>query len=259
MSVLAAVLAMVAAALAAGKATTLPSPQTPGLASSVVLLGGAVLLLAWRSRQWWDPHQVALVALAALVALGAGRLVRRRRAARAADHTADRVLAVCEALSSDLAAGQPPLASLDRVGAEWPELSPVAAAARMGADVPSTLRELSARPGARQLCTVAAAWQVAAESGAGLASSIGQAAEAIRQDRRTARLVAGELAAARATARTLAVLPLGVLLLGTGLGGDPVGFLLDSVPGLVCLALGLALSFAGLLWLEKIADHVLGR
>ena len=64
-------------------------------------------------------------------------------------------------------------------------------------------------------------------------------------------MVAAELAAAYATARMLAVLPLGVLLLGSGIGGDPVGFLTGSIPGLVCLALGLALSFAGLQWLAE--------
>ena len=129
----------------------------------------------------------------------------------------------------------------------------------MGADVPSLLRDLSARPGAAQLRTLAATWQVAHDTGSGLAAAISQAGEAIRSDRRTARLVASELAAAHATARMLAVLPLGVLLLGTGIGGDPVGFLTGTTAGLVCLAVGLALSFAGLLWLERIADGVLGR
>jgi tight adherence protein B len=57
----------------------------------------------------------------------------------------------------------------------------------------------------------------------------------------------------------LAVLPVGVLLLGAGVGGDPIGFLTGTTPGLVCLALGLALSFSGLLWLERIADRVLRR
>ncbi len=257
MSLIAVVLAMLAAGLTVRAATPLAAARMR--ISLVVLLGAAGLLLAWHWRGWLDAHQVALATIAALVAAGVVRLVRRRRAARAADRTADRVLAVCDALAADLAAGQPPLACLDRVGAEWPELSPVAAAARMGADVPRTLRDLSTRPGARELRTVAASWQVAAETGAGLASAVGRAAEAIRQDRRTARLVSSELAAAHATARTLAVLPLGVLLLGTGLGGDPVGFLLDSTPGLVCLAVGVALSFLGLLWLEKVADRVLGR
>jgi tight adherence protein B len=72
-------------------------------------------------------------------------------------------------------------------------------------------------------------------------------------------LVAAELAAAYATARLLAVLPLGVLLLGSGIGGDPVGFLTGSTAGLVCLAVGIGLSFGGLLWLDRIAGRVLRR
>jgi tight adherence protein B len=162
-------------------------------------------------------------------------------------------------MASDLASGQPPLLSLDRAAAEWAELAPVATAGRLGADVPAVLRELAARPGARQLRTLAATWQVAHDTGSGLAAAIAQAAETIRSERRTARLVAAELASARATARMLAVLPLGVLALGAGIGGDPVGFLVDTTPGLVCLALGLAMSFAGLSWLEGIADRVLRR
>jgi len=62
-----------------------------------------------------------------------------------------------------------------------------------------------------------------------------------------------------ATARLLAVLPLGVLLLGSGLGGDPIGFLLGTTPGLVCLCAGVALEYLGLRWLARIGDRVLGR
>ena len=216
----------------------------------------SLALVLW---SWLDAHQFALVTLLGVVVLGVGRLVRRRRLARAADRTADQVLAVCDAMASDLAAGQPPLASLRRAAEEWPDFAPVAVAGQMGADVPGQLRELAQRPGAGQLRTLAATWQVAHDTGSGLASAIGQAADAIRADRRTARLVAAELASARATSRMLAVLPLGVLLLGTGIGGDPVGFLTGTTAGLVCLAIGLGLSFAGLLWLERIADRVLGR
>jgi tight adherence protein B len=85
------------------------------------------------------------------------------------------------------------------------------------------------------------------------------AAQRLRDDRATARVVATEMAAAQATARLLAALPLAVLVLGRGLGGDPFGFLLDSAPGLVCLCTGLALEYAGLVWLGRIADRVVGR
>jgi tight adherence protein B len=190
------------------------------------------------------------VVLALATASGIGRMLRRRRAVVEAQRRGDRVLGVCEAIASDLTAGQPPSAALER--------APVAAAGRMGADVPSALRELATRPGAGQLRRVAATWQVAHDTGAGLASAMRSAGDAIRAERRTARLVATELAAAHATARMLAVLPVGVLLLGTGIGGDPVGFLLRSTPGLVVLTAGLALTFCGLAWLDRIAERVLG-
>jgi tight adherence protein B len=169
------------------------------------------------------------------------------------------VLAACDALASDLMAGQPPSTALERAAAEWDELAPVAAAGRMGADVPDALRSLATRPGAAHLGRVAATWQVAQDTGAGLAGAMESAADAIRADLRTGRLVATELAAAHATARMLAVLPIGVLLLGIGVGGDPLGFLFRSTPGLVVLGAGLALTFAGLAWLDRIADGVLRR
>jgi tight adherence protein B len=222
----------------------------------VLLAVGSLVLALWA---WLDTHQFFLAVLLGLVVVAVGRLLRRRRDTRAADHTSDQVLAVCDAMASDLTAGQPPLVSLHRAAAEWPEFAPVAVAGQMGADVPSVLRELAHRPGAHALRTLAATWQVAHEAGSGLAAAIAQAAEAIRAERRTARLVAAELAAARATARMLAVLPVGVLLLGAGVGGDPVGFLTQSTAGLVCLGVGLGLSYVGLLWLERIADRVLRR
>jgi tight adherence protein B len=232
--------------------------RVPGVlptAMAPMAVGTAALAL-W---SWLSTERFVLTVLLSGSVLGVGRVVGRHRAARAAEQRSDQVLAVCDAMASDLAAGQPPLLSLDRAAAEWAEFAPVATAGHVGADVPAVLRELSTRPGARQLRTLAATWQVAHDTGSGLAAAIRQAADAIREDRRTARLVASELAAAYATARMLAVLPLGVLLLGSGVGGDPVGFLTGSPAGLGCLAVGLALSFAGLLWLERIADRVLGR
>jgi tight adherence protein B len=208
---------------------------------------------------WLPGTTLALAVIVAGVALAVGSLVRRRRRARAADRRAEEVLAVCEALASDLAAGQPPVVCLTRAAAEWPELGPAAAAGEMGADVPAALRLLARRPGAVQLRNLAASWQVAHETGSGLAAAVNRAAQGIRAQRRTARLVSAELASARATARMLAVLPVGVLLLGAGVGGDPVGLLLTTPFGLGCLAVGSALSLAGLAWLEHIADRVLRR
>ena len=133
----------------AGCGRRCPSPRFAGAARcspALVLLAVATTVLVARGRGS-APSGSSWSRCSAAVALGVGRLVRRRRAARAAEQRSDQVLAVCESMASDLAAGQPPLLSLDRAAAEWPEFAPVAVAGRMGADVPAALRELPARPG----------------------------------------------------------------------------------------------------------------
>jgi tight adherence protein B len=227
-------------------------PRAMATASFAMVVGGLVVGLLDGTHL-----VVGLIALAVVAA--AGREVARRRRAVIADRRADQLLAACEGLAADLRAGQPPVTALAAAADDWPELAPVAAAARLDADVPAAFRALAGAPGAAQARVLAAAWQVAHRSGAGLAGSLGSAAAHLRADRATTRVVATEMAAARATARLLAVMPVGVLLLGNGLGGNPLRFLLESPPGLVCLGLGLGLEYAGLLWLGRIADHVLGR
>lgn len=197
-----------------------------------------------------------LVLLAAGVGAAVVRHVRRRRLLAARTRRADAALAACDGLAADLQAGLPPVTALGAAADDWPEFRPVADAAILGADVPAALRALATRPGAEPLRGVAAAWVVSHRSGAGLAASIALAARSVREDRATARVVETELASAQATARLLALLPVGVLLMGRGVGGDPVAFLVSSTGGLVCLVLGLALEWSGLLWLERIADGI---
>lgn len=213
---------------------------------------------------------VALVALAlvdgrippVLLVLGGGvlvalvREVRRRRAGVVEGRRRDAVLALCETLAAELESGAAPVSALTSAVQEWPEFRALADAAQLGADVPRAMRSLSELAGAGELRLVAAAWVVAHRSGAGLASAVGLAARTIREDRASAQVVATELSSAHATARLLAALPVGVLLIGRGAGGDPFGFLLSTTPGLVCLTLGLGLSWAGLFWMQQIADGI---
>lgn len=225
-----------------------PRWRRPPVPVMILLLGLAVL------AEGRVPP--ALAVLGAVVAAAGVREVRRRRTEIVVRRRGDAVLALCEELCADLEAGQAPVSALTAAAAAWPEFGPVAEAARWGSDVPAAMRAVAERPGAGELRLVAAAWVIAHRSGAGLASAVDLAARTIRDDRAAARVVATELAAAHATARLLAVLPVGVLLIGRGAGGDPIGFLLATTPGLVCLCVGLALSWAGLVWMQRIADSV---
>lgn len=220
-------------------------------AGSAAALVGLVLAV--------DGADVVLGAILLGAVLAVLRLLRAGRRRRAAVHLEERVLEVCEALAGELGAGQPPVRALQRCADVWPELSPVATAAELGADVPAALRALAGRPGAAALLPVAAAWQVAQESGGGLAAALARAVDSAREARATRRIVTGELASAQATAHMVALLPVGVLLMGSGIGDDPWSFLLDTPVGLACLATGLALTFLGLWWIERIAAAVTAR
>ena len=132
--------------------------------------------LAASSRGWVLPAVLGSGSLAAVVAPRVGALllvlagaaaagvalVRRQRRRKAAEAVSARVLETCEVMASELAAGQAPGECLDRAAAAWPPLAPVAAAFRVGADVPAAMRALAAElDGAADLRVVAAAWQVA--------------------------------------------------------------------------------------------------
>ena len=180
-----------------------------------------------------------------------------RRRETAADQAA--VLEVCDLLAAELAAGRPPAAALSAAAERWPPLVAAVEAARLGADVPEALRRLAGeRRGAADLHWVAGAWQVAERSGHGLAAALERTGDGLRARRRTRRLVDSELASARATARLVACLPLAVLLMGSGAGSDPWGFLLATPVGWLCLGCGLGLIGLGLWWIERLADAAAG-
>lgn len=248
----------------------------------------AAVALLWPARSWTSPHRVghgvllaAFVAVwlagarlhavpggaavvgaggrvvgpagLALLVIGAGWWLRRRSGARRIRATrAAAVLELCEDLAGDLAAGAAPGVALERASRRWPAFAAAATAHRLGGSVPAAWRALAAEPGAADLHVVAAAWQVAERTGAGLADALADVAAGIREQQRTRRLVASELASARATARLMAALPLLTLAVGSG-AGDPVGFLLGTPAGLACAGSGLGLAVAGVAWIEAIA------
>ena len=136
----------------------------------------------------------------------------------------------------------PPAARRRRAGlgaaASGRRSRPVARPLRLGADVPDALRRLAARaPRCTDLRCVAGAWQVAHDSGRGLADALERAARGLRAAPAHApprRLRAG-LGPGDGPARGLPAA--GGPADGLGCGGDPWGFLLATPVGLGCLVL----------------------
>ena len=165
-----------------------------------------------------------------------------------------RVIQALGALAAELEVGQPPVTALSRAGGE-PSAWPMAVgAAQMAGDVVAALVVDARRHDVlRQL---AACWQVGADTGAGLAVSVGRlattarAAEDVRVD------LEGQLAGPRATARMLALLPLVGIAFGMMLGSDPLAWLLATTPGRLCLLGGLLLTAVGTVWTGRIAARV---
>lgn len=247
------------AALLSGLATWLlvPSARLSRATSTwrPLLLGGAGLG-GWGVVSGWLPTRFGVVVVAvALGAVGGWLVWQRRRDRRARAVTAVGVLDACEVLAAELAAGRPPGHALAEAARRWSGLSPVVDAWSLGSDVPDAFRRVAASPGAADLRVVAAAWQVAHHSGNGLAHAVARVASRIRAQRQTQRVVTSELASARATARLVAALPVVALGMGSGAGGNPWRFLLDTPVGWGCLGAGLGFGVAGLWWIEAIADQ----
>ena len=203
------------------------------------------------------PRGWAVLSLVLALASCAGVLLwRRRGTARRAERTSALMAEVCDVLAAELAAGRPADLAVAEAARAWPELRVVAEASRLGGDVPAAFREVSSIPGAGHLRFLAGAWVVTHRTGGGLAAATRRVAESVRAEQATRRVVASELASARATARLMAGLPVVALLMGSGAGADPWALLLGTPLGIACLAGGLALELAGLWWIELIAREV---
>jgi tight adherence protein B len=229
--------------------------------------------------RWPTPRRAAVVVAAAAVAtsamalgpgavvptgLAAGECVRRllrARGQRVADVVRRDVAQWCASAAGELHVGRTPAAAMsaanDAVGPDLRALlAPVAGVAALGGDVSASLRAASECAGAEALRYVGACWHVAADAGAGLATALHRLGNALGAGERVREEVTAQLAAARASARVLAVLPVFGLLLGAAIGAKPVHFLLHRPVGAACAALTVVLDIAGLAWTDRIAARV---
>lgn len=183
--------------------------------------------------------------------------VRRWRERRRAAVLRASLVELLDGVVAELRAGADPRAAVAAASRGLPELETLSAAARSPAGRPvDALLVLGRRPGGAAARSFAVAWSVAEATGSGLAGPAQRVHQAVRADERLRREVAVGLAGPRATARLLALLPLVGLLLGTGLGADPLGWLTGTAAGFACALLGAGLVAGGLWWTGRIAAAV---
>lgn len=158
-----------------------------------------------------------------------------------------------EALAGETRAGRDPASAVLAAGPlalASPAVVLATAAAGSGGDVAAALRSDAAA--SDLVRAVAACWEVAHGSGAGLSASLTALADAARENERVRRDLRAGLAEPRATAWVLAGLPLVGLALGASLGADPLAWLLGTTIGRLVLGAGLVLEAIGVLWSWRI-------
>jgi tight adherence protein B len=187
-------------------------------------------------------------AVSALVVASRVRMVAARRGREYESTVAE----ACIALAADLRSGLHPRQALQVAAAEWPSLFGQAAGrADVGGDVAPALRAVAGASGSA-MSAVAAGWQVSERTGAALAVVLTAVADALRADAAARREADAQLSTVRVTARLLAILPVGSLVLLSGGNLAVVRFLVDSPVGLACLGGALVLVAAGLWWVDRL-------
>lgn len=214
-------LAAVLAAIGAWLAARPPLRPSPALSTIVATLT--------RVQRRWAPRR---------------RRTQRRAAMRE----------VLAEVVADVRAGQPPGRALQRaLESHDASLAPrTLAAARWGGDIADAM-SADARASAQPvLASAGACWSVAAAQGAGLADALDRLVTQDRRAEEVRRQLEAHMAAPRATARMLALLPVLGLALGLAIGGDPLAWLLGTALGRACLGAGVLLIVAGLVWASRI-------
>jgi tight adherence protein B len=229
-----------------------PAPVAAGPALRLTA-PAAALLAAGAGLLWVGPVPAALLAAAAVCAAGAWEQ-RRQAGERAAERL--RAVEACATLAAELRAGRTPADALTAAadvahGGSRTALAAAAAAAAGGGDVPAALLTPGPTAVPEVLRGLAACWAVCATSGSGLAAAVDRLEEGLRATLAQRRAVEAELAAPRATALLLALLPLAGLALAAGLGADPFHVLLHTPAGLFCLVTGVSLDLLGLRWTAR--------
>lgn len=200
-----------------------------------------------------------LIAALAVVAILTHRFTRTRQAKRRRAATSAAVVELTYAIAAELRAGRTSAEALraviDLAGPLTPAMQSAYAAVTIGADAAAELAAAADEPGAERLRPVAAAWAVAATSGAQVATALERLSEAMDDDDELRRELDAALAGPRATMLLLAGLPLVGLLLGQSVGAHPVQLLLHRPLGWALMAGAGLLDVAGVLLMRAIVSR----
>lgn len=145
-----------------------------------------------------------------------------------------------------LGAGLDPLSAL-RALEDPPDALAEAARCLSPYEVPEALRRAAGVWG-----LFAAYWEVAIEAGAPLATALERIAETLRAFAEADRQIDLALAGPQATARLVALLPLGGVAVALLVGADPLAVVFTTVPGAVSALLGVALMLLGGRWTRRL-------
>ena len=99
-----------------------------------------------------------------------------------------------------------------------------------------------------------AAYRISEALGTPLADLLDRVDADLRAGQRLRATVDAQVSGARATSALLLGMPVAGLLLGTGLGVDPVAQLLHTSLGATCALTAASLQCAGMLWTGRIVD-----
>lgn len=222
-------------------------PRRVAIGLAIALVGAASLaILGLRPSGWLAICGV--VGGTALLVVRSG--IRRRRARAAAAETAQ----VARLLASLLHSGVVPAGALALAAEDFPALRPAATAVTLGGAPAAELTLLARSPGCEGYSMLGAAWHVAHRSGAPVADVLADLSQRLRQERTLHSTIEQELSTARASGQIMAALPAGAVMLGTAVGADPLGLLVTSPLGELLILIGVTLTAAGILWIDRLAS-----
>lgn len=231
--------------LAARAGDLVPSGAGDLVPSGVALAGGVVVGVL---RDSWPATAAGAVTAGVLLWRAARRCRQRSVEARRGE-----IAALIDGVRSGVRAGLPADTALVQAWQDCPGLAPRPDGRPAGGeDVLWALEQAAGRPGGEGLRAFAVCWRLVRDQGTCLAAALDRMAGSLRAEAARRAGVEAEAAGCRATIRMLVTLPLLPLLLGPGLGSDPVRWLVATPTGWVCLVTGVTAQAAGAWWARRI-------